>query len=159
MNVTVDLSDGSSTGWTPSSDAIQQWSRIALECAGQTEDAELSLRLVDENEGRQLNREYRGKDYATNVLSFPMQLPDELGLESGAPLSFLGDIVICPQVVNDEAEQQDKPAVNHWAHLIIHGTLHLLGYEHENEAGAEQMEGLEIKALQILGIPNPYLIG
>ena len=157
MNVTVELSDGSNAQWTPEPNDLELWSRTALECAACSEDAELSLRFVDADEGRKLNLQYRGKDYATNVLSFPMQLPEGLDAASGAHL--LGDIVICPAVVAEEAEAQGKPLSDHWAHLVIHGTLHLLGFEHEDEASADQMEGLEVKALQMLGIANPYLIG
>ncbi len=154
MNVTVELSDVSGAPWTPAKKELELWSRTALECARFATDAELSLRFVDEDEGRQLNRDYRGKDYATNVLSFPMQLRID---DDSAPL--LGDIVICPVVVSGEAAAQQKELQQHWAHLIIHGTLHLLGFEHHDEASAETMEALEIKALQILGIPNPYLVG
>ena len=157
MNVTVELSNGSTEQWTPEPGELEHWSRTALECAGHHGDAELSLRFVDVAEGRQLNNEYRGKDYATNVLSFPMQLPEGLDTASGPPL--LGDIVICPAVVADEATAQGKELSSHWAHLVIHGTLHLLGHEHEDKASADLMEGLEIKALQMLGIANPYLVG
>lgn len=155
MNVTVELSDGSSDCWTPNRDDLEQWSQIALQCARFEQDAELSLRFVDEAEGKQLNLDYRGKDYATNVLSFPMQMP----VATDDTRHILGDIVICPAVVKSEADKQDKELRNHWAHLIIHGTLHLLGYEHQDDANAEIMEGLEIKALQMLGLPNPYLVG
>lgn len=157
MNVTVELSNGSSEHWFPKLTDMERWCRAALETADHQQDAELSLRLVDEEEGRQLNRQYRSKDYATNVLSFPLHLPAGLDENSRPPL--LGDIVICPAVVANEASEQHKSLSNHWAHLIIHGTLHLLGHEHEDDASAEAMECLEIKALQMLGIANPYLVG
>ncbi len=155
MNVTVDLSNASSAAWIPDQKELVLWSQTALECARFDGDAEVSLRLVDEEEGRQLNLDYRGKDYATNVLSFPVQLK---GVASDQA-QLLGDIVICPAVVDAEAREQSKQLHQHWAHLHIHGILHLLGFEHEDEASAEVMEALEIKALQMLGLPNPYLIG
>lgn len=111
---------------------------------------ELSLRIVDETEMRGLNARFRGRDYATNVLSFPADLPAELDL----PL--LGDIAICAPVVRREAAAQGKAADAHWEHMIVHGTLHLLGHDHENTAEAERMEALERQVLAHLGRPDPY---
>ena len=157
MNVTVELSDASKGHWVPELADIENWSRAALECAEHKEHAELSLRFVDVDEGRKLNKDYRGKDYATNVLSFPVLFPE--GMTGDSRPALLGDIIICPAVVADEASAQDKKLGDHWAHLVIHGTLHLLGYEHEEETSANLMEGLEIRALQMLGIADPYLVG
>jgi probable rRNA maturation factor len=114
-------------------------------------DSELTIRLVDEPEARELNRTYRHKDYATNVLSFPAEVPDEL-----LDIPLLGDLVICVAVVEREAAEQGKTLDAHWAHLVIHGCLHLLGYDHEEDAEAEEMEALERNLLAELGHPDPY---
>ena len=114
-------------------------------------DAELSVRVVDLPEMIALNSEFRGKDKPTNVLSFPFEVPD--GVED---CHLLGDIVICADVLAEEAEAQDKSIESHWAHLIIHGAYHLLGYDHITDEDAEKMEGLEIIALAQLGFDNPY---
>lgn len=112
--------------------------------------AEVSVRVVDEAEGRELNRQYRHKDYATNVLSFPADLPPELGL----PL--LGDVILCAPVVAREAEAQGKPLADHYAHLAVHGVLHLIGYDHETISDARKMEALEVQILDSIGVPDPY---
>ena len=126
---------------------FEQWAKAALVDQA---DAQLAIRIVDEAESQNLNREYRGKDQPTNVLSFPMQLPDEL------ELPMLGDLVICAPVVAREAEQQAKSLQAHRAHMVIHGVLHLQGYDHLVEEEADAMEALEIKLLQQLGFDNPY---
>ena len=110
------------------------------------------MRIVDEAEGRALNARWRGRDYATNVLSFPAELPP------GVALPLLGDLVVCAPVVAREAAEQGKPEADHWAHLVIHGTLHLLGFDHESESDAVVMEGLERELLAGLGIGDPYAI-
>ncbi len=135
----------------PSSVSFRRWVDAALRGAGRRQQAELSIRIVDADEGRALNRDYRGKDYATNVLSFPAELP------SGAPLPLIGDLAICAPVVQREAAEQGKSPRAHWAHLTIHGVLHLLGYDHQDEAEAEAMEALETRILAGLGIADPYL--
>ena len=114
-------------------------------------DAELLIRLVDRRESRQLNTRYRHKNNATNVLSFPADLPEEVGL------ALLGDIVICAPVVAEEARDQHKTAEAHWAHLTIHGILHLLGHDHQLEEEAAEMESIESRILKSLGFPDPYL--
>jgi len=113
--------------------------------------AELSIRIVGSREGRAMNRRYRGRDYATNVLSFPAELPPGVG----PPL--LGDIVISAPVVVREAREQGKSAHDHYAHLAVHGVLHLLGYDHRRERDAMRMETLETRTLASLGIADPYL--
>lgn len=134
----------------PDDDAFRRWVGAAL--AGRRETAELTVRIVDEAEGRALNARWRGRDYATNVLSFPAELPP------GVALPLLGDLVVCAPVVAREAAEQGKPEADHWAHLVIHGTLHLLGFDHESESDAVVMEGLERELLAGLGIGDPYAI-
>ena len=138
----------------PASVSFRRWVAAALAGAGHTRDTELSIRIVDSAEGRELNHQYRGKDYATNVLSFPVELPEGLDIE----IPLIGDLVICAPVVAREADEQGKPVRHHWAHLTVHGTLHLLGYDHIVEAEAEAMEALERRILATLGIPDPYRI-
>ncbi len=116
------------------------------------EEAEVTIRIVDEAESQQLNFDYREKDKPTNVLSFPFQAPP------GIELPLLGDLVICAQVVAREAEEQNKPLEAHWAHMVVHGSLHLLGFDHINDADAEEMEAEEVQILQDLGYANPYFI-
>ncbi|MDY6943702.1 MAG: rRNA maturation RNase YbeY [Pseudomonadota bacterium] len=132
----------------PGVDDFQKWVALALE--GQLEQGEVAIRLVDHEESAQLNTRYRGKQGSTNVLSFPMNLPSDVGL------SLLGDIVICAPVVVAQAAEQGKSADAHWAHLTIHGVLHLIGYDHVLPDDAEQMERREIAILKRLGYPDPY---
>lgn len=113
-------------------------------------DSSVCLRIVGEDEARELNKRYCNIDKATNVLSFPADIPAELGL------SFLGDVVICAPIVFREAQSQEKDLSSHWVHLLVHGILHLQGYDHNNEKHAEVMEALEIETLERLGIKNPY---
>ena len=141
--------DNVSSNTVPSDEQFESWVRAALDT--RRIDAEISLRIVDSNEIIELNHQYRGKDYATNVLSFPTDLPPELNLP------HLGDIVICAAVVEREAEEQNKPPLAHWAHMIVHGTLHLLGYDHIDDEDALVMETLEVEILQSLNIADPYL--
>jgi probable rRNA maturation factor len=133
----------------PTQAQFKRWITAVL--ADRRESAEVSIRIVDEGEGATLNRTWRNKDYATNVLSFPVELPPEI------KSSLLGDLVICAPVVTREAEAQGKRLEAHWAHLVVHGTLHLLGFDHEKEAEAQQMEALETAILAGLGYPDPYL--
>jgi len=114
--------------------------------------AELTIRIVDTEESHQLNLEYRGKDKPTNVLSFPFEAPP------GIELDLLGDLIICRQVVEKEAEEQNKPLLAHWAHMVVHGSLHLLGYDHIEDDEAEEMESLETEIMQAMGYEDPYIL-
>lgn len=140
--------DNASSAAVPASASISAWAGSVL--GSRKPDAELSIRLVDEAEITDLNKTYRGKDKATNVLSFPTDLPEFV------ELPLLGDIVICPQIVEREALEQGKSSEAHWAHMVVHGTLHLLGYDHIEDSEAEQMESLETEILLALGYPAPY---
>ena len=126
----------------PTRHQFRRWVRAALQ-----QDAEIALRIVDAEEGRALNAAYRGKDYATNVLTFPLH--DD-------PL--MGDIVLCAPVVEKEAAEQGKSLEAHYAHLTVHGVLHLMGHDHENDADATEMEALETHIVTKLGYPDPYLV-
>ena len=120
------------------------------------EEAEVTLRIVGDEEGLQLNRDYRGRDYPTNILSFPndsSDLPEEITQEAG---NYLGDLAFCADVLAKELVDQHKETEHHWAHLVIHGMLHLQGYDHEQDDDAVVMEALEIQLLGDLGIPDPY---
>jgi probable rRNA maturation factor len=116
--------------------------------------AEMTIRIVDEAEMTNLNGTYRGKAYPTNVLSFPFDMPEDVDLE----LPILGDLVICASVVIKEAREQHKTVAAHWAHMVVHGTLHLLGYDHVKDSEAESMEAEEINILKSLGFSDPYKI-
>jgi probable rRNA maturation factor len=154
--MTLDLHLSRSAGMSqigvPQRSSFTRWVEAALRAAKRRGNAELSIRIVDAGEGRSLNRQYRDRDHATNVLSFPIELPD------GIKLPLLGDLVICAPVVAREAAEQGKPLRDHYAHMTIHGTLHLLGYDHENDADAERMEALERRVLGTLEIADPYEI-
>ncbi|WP_299998574.1 rRNA maturation RNase YbeY [uncultured Cedecea sp.] len=115
------------------------------------EEAEVTVRLVDMAESNELNLTYRGKDKPTNVLSFPFEAPP------GIELPLLGDLVICRQVVEQEALEQEKPPEAHWAHMVIHGSLHLLGYDHIEDDEAEEMESIETEIMLALGYADPYI--
>lgn len=133
----------------PSDDLLQVWVEKAL--LGFHENAEIVIRIVDINEISELNVQYRLKEGATNILSFPFDVPD--GVEG---INLLGDLVVCAKVLEQEAQTQQKSLNNHWAHIIIHGVLHLLDYNHVNDKDALEMESKEIFILQQLDIENPY---
>lgn len=135
---------------SPKKKQLRLWAQSALKKTKQ--DCELTIRIVDREEMTTLNESYRKKAGPTNVLSFPSCLPE--GVELETPL--LGDIVICADVVNHEAQEQNKSTEAHWAHMVIHGLLHLQGYDHETEAQAKIMEPLEVELMSSLGFPNPY---
>lgn len=144
----LDLQRASATPG-PSDAEFRRWCELALR--QRSADSEMTIRLVDETEGRELNLTYRHKDYATNVLSFPADVPDDL-----LDIPLLGDLVICVPVVEREAAEQGKALDAHWAHLVMHGCLHLLGYDHIDDDEAEEMEALERELLAQLGHPDPY---
>lgn len=147
MAVTVDI-QRACDGAVPEDNDFQRWLEAAL--SEVSEDCELSVRLVEVSESTELNETYRGKAGPTNVLSFPFEAPIPMELR------LLGDLVICRAVVESEATQQNKAVNDHWAHMVIHGCLHLLGYDHIETDEAEQMEAIEKTILQSLNIDNPY---
>ena len=134
----------------PGEEAFQRWVGAALAGAGQRGAAEIAVRVVDDREMAALNERFRGRSGPTNVLSFPADLP------AGLALPLLGDLVLCAPLVEREARDQGKAAAAHWAHLAVHGTLHLLGYDHQAAAEATAMEALETDILGSLGLPCPY---
>ncbi|HLF96027.1 MAG TPA: rRNA maturation RNase YbeY [Methylococcaceae bacterium] len=146
--IEVDIQHASEHPSLPAEGRFQRWTEAAL--AGRHETAEVLIRLVDEGESARLNADYRGKNDPTNVLSFPFEVPP------GVPNTHLGDLVICAPVVAREAGEQAKSVEAHWAHLTVHGVLHLLGFDHIEDTDAERMEAEEIRILQSLGFPNPY---
>ncbi len=150
MAITLDLQLASASTELPSEAQLQHWLEAAV-LPFQAE-AEVTIRIVDAGESQQLNLDYRGKDKPTNVLSFPFQCPP------GVELPLLGDLVICAPVVAAEAAEQGKSLHAHWAHMVVHGSLHLLGFDHINDDDAEQMEAEEVTILQQLGFTNPYLL-
>ena len=133
----------------PTAEEIEQWAAAAVQ--PQSDEVEMTVRIVDEAESHELNLNYRGKDRPTNVLSFPFECPDEV------ELPLLGDLVICRQVVEREAQEQDKPLMAHWAHMVVHGSLHMLGYDPIEDDEAEEMESLETQIMTGLGFADPYL--
>ena len=147
MTIDVDVQNATAYEPLPENEQLVLWVTFALR--GKS-DVELTLRLVDRDESRALNLRYRGQDKPTNVLSFPAGLP------SGLDLPLLGDIVICAPLVGEEAEKQHKSSQSHWAHLVIHGVLHLLGHDHQDEKEAVEMEAIEVDLLASLGFSDPY---
>ena len=141
----------------------QRWIDAALQEKNLNQELSIVIRFVDEEEGYELNHSYRNKNSATNVLSFPFEAPDFISDEVSQNLNeiekeplHLGDLVLCEPVVLKEALVQNKTKQEHWAHLIIHGTLHLQGYDHLNDEDASVMESIEIRILENLGFQNPY---
>lgn len=153
MNHVIDLQIACSLTELPTESQFQLWVDTALnEVSTKTDTSfELTIRLVNVEESQQLNSEYRGKNKPTNVLSFPFEVPE------GITLNLLGDLIICVEVMKLEAEEQNKALFDHWAHLVIHGCLHLVGFDHISDNEAAEMEALEIKILAKLDIDNPYI--
>ena len=137
-------------GGLPSQEDFQMWLDKTIPLF--QPQAEVTIRIVDIEESQQLNHEYRGKDKPTNVLSFPFEVPP------GIEMDLLGDLIICRQVVELEAKEQDKNATAHWAHMVVHGCLHLLGYDHIEDQEAEEMESLETEIMKSMGYSDPYII-
>lgn len=153
--VQVDLQQACSPTPTfvPEIPEFSRWVGLAIHHAhGSSGKTEVSIRLVDEDESRALNRQYRGKDQPTNILSFPTDFP------KGVDVPLLGDLIICVPLVQKEANRQQKSLQAHWVHLIIHGTLHLLGYDHREARETAIMEALEVQLLRQLGYSNPYFL-
>ena len=150
--ITIDIQHACASEGDPLDEDIRAWITRVLDRHGSGRPLEVSVRIVGEDESRQLNHDYRSKDRPTNVLSFPAATE---GLPPDASLP-VGDIVICGPVVEREAGEQGKRPADHWAHLLVHGTLHLLGFDHETDADAELMESLETRILARLGVPDPY---
>jgi probable rRNA maturation factor len=146
--VTVHLQRATRRGWMPGIAALERWTTMAL--GRHARGGELSVLLVGPARSRSLNRRYRGRDYCTNVLSFPASG------RTPALRRALGDLVICPQLLRREARAQGKSMRAHWMHLVIHGTLHLVGYDHQRPAEAQRMERREARLLRTLGVADPY---
>lgn len=155
MSLAVEIQNPEAFHSIPADDLIEQWARAAWL---DENEASVVIRIVGTEEGLELNQSFRHKNYPTNVLSFPYE-PSEFELEflDAEELGHLGDLVLCLPVVEREAAEQNKPLAHHWAHLIVHGLLHLQGFDHEDsEVEAEIMEAREIAILNQLGMPNPY---
>ena len=148
MSTTVDLQIACDAPNLPTEADFFRWVETVLQ--QQKSAGEICIRLVTHEESRELNRDYRGKDAPTNVLSFPFEVPP------GIPFTLLGDLVICAEVVAQEAKEQHKALQDHWAHMVVHGALHLLGFDHINDDEAEEMEALERALLARLDIADPY---
>ena len=146
----VSVSYGVPRTGIPAAQSFRKWAAIAVE--GRILRADLAIRVVGTKEGRSLNHHYRGKDYATNVLSFPAELPE------GVTVPLLGDLVICAPVVAKEAKEQKKSLAAHYAHLTIHGVLHLLGLDHDDPREADAMEAIERELMAQLGFDDPYAV-
>ncbi|MEO5629922.1 MAG: rRNA maturation RNase YbeY [Thermomonas sp.] len=155
IRLDVGVSYGLPRAGLPASLSFRKWVAAALD--GRIKEADLAVRLVGNKEGRALNRHYRGKDYATNVLSFPADIAEGVKLPKGVKMPLLGDLVLCAPVIAREAKEQNKPLAAHYAHLTVHGALHLLGWDHEDTLEAECMEQLEREILAGIGLPDPYL--
>ena len=150
MSVTLDVQYEVEAG--PDEDDIRRWIEAVLVAEAEAAEVELTVRIVDEAEMAELNARYRHKTGPTNILSFPFEAPP------GMELNLLGDLVIAAPVVQREAREQGKTETAHWAHMIVHGMLHLLGNDHQEPADAEEMEAREIRILQQLGYSNPYIL-
>lgn len=133
----------------PTEVQLQQWLESTITLF--QSQAEITIRIVENEESQQLNRDYRGKDKPTNVLSFPFEAPP------GIEIDLLGDLIICKQVVEAEAKEQNKSLSAHWAHMVVHGSLHLLGYDHIDDDEADEMESIETEIMQKLGFEDPYI--
>ncbi len=152
MSTIVDIQFACSTPDLPTESDFLLWAETALNSVSSSNKSfELTIRLVDSKESKALNQQYRGKNKPTNVLSFPFEVP------AGIKLNLIGDLVICSQVVTNEAKTQKKALNDHWAHMVIHGCLHLRGFDHISDSEAKEMEDLEVSILAKLGIKNPYL--
>ncbi|GMQ92186.1 MAG: rRNA maturation RNase YbeY [Gammaproteobacteria bacterium] len=150
MKVQLNVQNVSTSGHVPETVQLLQWAEAALSEIDEN-TVELGVRIVDENESAELNSRYRKKQGPTNVLSFSYEDPP------GASSNILGDLVICAPIVQDEAREQNKNPDAHWAHMVVHGIMHLRGYDHEQDDDAEIMQNKEAQLLKTLGYPNPYV--
>ena len=150
MTIYLDIQQACDAENLPSTAQFQLWVDTVL--THYKRDFELTIRIVEVSESQALNLQYREKDKPTNVLSFPFEVPE------GIELDLLGDLVICAYIVSEEAKDQNKKHHDHWAHMVIHGCLHLLGYDHIDDCEADEMEALEAKLLNVLKISDPYII-
>ena len=154
MDSPIEIQNAAEADDVPEPPELGAWAEAAL-AAVERPGVAITVRVVDAGEGRALNRDFRGRDYATNVLSFPFpELPPEAMAELGG--RYIGDLAICADVVTREAREQGKTVRAHWAHLIVHGVLHLVGYDHQDDDEAERMEARECAILADLGFPDPY---
>jgi probable rRNA maturation factor len=151
VNLELELQIATQQDNIPSKESFASWTKAALR--EERDQAEVVIRLVDESEIQELNREYRNKDKPTNVLSFASNLP------AVVDSSLLGDLVICSSVVQHEAMEQGKSEEMHWAHMVVHGVLHLLGYDHQDDSNARTMEQLEREVMASIGFQDPYKVG
>jgi probable rRNA maturation factor len=153
MSHVIDLQVACTETQLPTKAQFQLWVDTALTAVSTNpqQNFELTIRLVNSDESQKLNNQYRGKNKPTNVLSFPFEVPE------GIILNLLGDLIICIDVMKEEAQVQNKTLFDHWAHLVIHGCLHLVGFDHISDSDALEMESIEITILEKLGINNPYL--
>ncbi len=147
--ITVNIQNNSQYKAIPAESDFTQWLNIALKNHA---PGIVNIAIVDAKESQALNKQFRHKDKPTNVLSFPFEAFEGMVIEE----HIIGDLVICADVIQQEADAQQKDPLAHWAHLSIHGSLHLVGFDHQNDAEANKMESLEIELLQQLGYPNPY---
>ncbi len=154
MKVNIEISDHSTGHWVPNHKLCRRWIGQALSAARRGGATAVSLRFVNRDESQALNLRYRKRGSPTNVLAFPSAIPASLGELLGS--EPLGDIVVCSELAQREARAQGKALEHHWAHLLVHGCLHLLGYDHEIDTEAEAMEKMETEILRNLGIPDPY---
>ncbi|QYJ79653.1 rRNA maturation RNase YbeY [Shewanella acanthi] len=148
LDLALDVQYATASDYLPTEAQFSLWVKTAI--GNSMDKAELTIRIVDPRESQMLNSTYRGKDKPTNVLSFPFEAPPEI------ELPLLGDLVICASVVENEAHEQQKPLEAHWAHMVVHGCLHLLGYDHIEDEEAEEMESLETQLIEGLGFTDPY---
>lgn len=150
MTQELELQNASMHAGVPALAEFEAWAQAALRATAKHDRTQITVRIVDEAESAQLNQQFRHKQGATNVLSFPFEDPP------GVHTQQLGDLVICAPVVSREAAEQGKTEQAHWAHMVVHGILHLCGYDHTNESDADRMEALEIRILEGLGYADPY---
>jgi probable rRNA maturation factor len=148
MTIELDLQIASNTTTLPHPSQFREW--VSTTLWGRLDTAELTIRIVDEQEMADLNEQYRDKKGTTNVLAFPFDAP------AGVASRLLGDVVICAPIIEKESKDNNIPFIAHWAHIVVHGTLHLLGYDHQNKTQAEEMEGLETEIIVKLGFSPPY---